>query len=104
MFPERLQLAYDLIPAGTDVIVSHQPPYGHCDEPDPRYCIGESGGNHCGSHELAGAIERVQPEIVICGHIHGGHGVSKHGRTRIYNVAIVDEAFRPVNPITVIDV
>lgn len=100
-WPENLKLAYDQIPEGTDIILSHQPPYGYGDVADPRY------QKHLGSVELMDTIERVEPRLVICGHIHGGFGHYEHeinrGRTDIYNVSLVNEAYTPVNPVTVIE-
>jgi hypothetical protein len=40
---------------------------------------------------------------VICGHVHGGFGRYEHQGIRIYNVSVVDEAYRLVNAPTVID-
>jgi hypothetical protein len=99
--PEALKAIYNAIPEGIDILVSHQPPFGHCDTPGPPY---GNGTTHVGSKELFDAIIRVQPDIVLCGHIHGGYGHSKIGRTTVYNVSLVDEAYRPVNPVTVIEV
>lgn len=100
--PYRLADCYACIPEGVNIIVSHQPPFGYGDEPDPRYCLGE-GPTHVGSHELLATIQRVQPDMVICGHIHGGHGSYKIGRTTVYNVSLVNEAYQPVNGVTEIE-
>jgi hypothetical protein len=40
---------------------------------------------------------------VICGHVHGGAGHYEHEGIPIYNVGVVDEAYRLVNAPTVID-
>jgi len=59
------------------VLVSHSPPYGHVDE---------NGGTHLGSHAVLEAIERVEPCLVICGHIHSCWGqTSILGLTEIHN-------------------
>lgn len=52
---------------------------------------------HIGRRELLDAIERVRPKVVIRGHVHGGLGRSEHQRIPIYNVSVVDEAYRLVN-------
>ena len=49
------------------------------------------------------AIERVQPRIVICGHVHESFGRIEHQGIPIYNVSVVDEAHRLVNAPTVIE-
>ncbi len=98
--PRDLEAIYATIPNGTDILVSHQPPYGHGD----RALDLDSGRvQHVGSRELLTAIERVRPRIVICGHVHGGYGRYEHLGIPIYNVSVVDEGYRLVNPPMVID-
>jgi 3',5'-cyclic AMP phosphodiesterase CpdA len=92
---------YAGIPAGVDILVSHQPPYGYGDEV-PDFMSGKL--RHEGSRQLLAAIDRVQPKVVICGHIHEGHGRTEHNGTQIYNVSVVDEQYRLVHPVTVIEV
>lgn len=98
--PRDLEPVYAAIPEGIDILVSHQPPYGHVDEVfDPV------AGRlvHLGSRELLAAIERVRPKVVVCGHIHGGFGRSEHEGIPIYNVSILDERYRLENAPTVIE-
>jgi Icc-related predicted phosphoesterase len=92
--PSQLEKHYDAIPANTDIIVSHQPPYGYGDTLDARYRTSADEDPHVGSKELLAAIDRVKPGAVICGHIHGSHGTYNRNGTAIYNVAIVDEDYR----------
>ena len=99
--PRELTAVYDTIPAGVDILVSHQPPYGYCDEV-PHYLTGRM--SHQGSRELLAAIDRVKPKVVICGHIHEGHGVRTHNGTLIYNVSVVDEHYRLAHPVTIIEI
>lgn len=96
--PDRLAAHYDAIPAGTDIVISHQPPFGYGDSPG-----GSRQSEHIGSRELLAAIDRVRPRLVICGHIHGGHGRYARNGSLICNVGVVDEAYRLVHPATVID-
>jgi hypothetical protein len=97
----HLAQRYDRIPFGTDIIVSHSPPYGYGD-----FVKGDQGKRdpHQGSKALLAAIDRVRPSIVICGHIHEGVGKSVHtvqsaDSTKqhvvtIYNASVVDENYR----------
>jgi hypothetical protein len=77
-----------------------RPPYGYGDS---TFDLDSRRVEHVGSRELLVAIERARPRIVICGHAHGGFGRYEHQGIPIYNVSVVDESYRLVNPPTVID-
>lgn len=78
-----------------DVLITHAPPKGYCDM---------LGSTHLGDGELASAINSKIPRIHICGHIHAGAGRQTRGsRQTVYNVAICNEQYKPVNPVTIID-
>jgi 3',5'-cyclic AMP phosphodiesterase CpdA len=98
--PRDLERLYAAIPDGTDIVVSHQPPYGYGDQ---AFNLDSRRVEHVGSRELLVVIERVRPRIVICGHVHGGYGRYEHKGIPIYNVSVVDETYRLVNAPTVID-
>ena len=97
--PSDLERVYAATPAAIDILVSDQPPlyYG-----DYTFNLDSGRVDHVGSRELLDAIERVRPRIVICGHVHGGFGRYEHQGIPIYNVSVVDEAYRLVNAPTVI--
>jgi 3',5'-cyclic AMP phosphodiesterase CpdA len=98
--PRELAAIYAAIPAHIDILISHQPPYGYGD----RHVDAGSGRvEHLGSRELLAAIDRVRPKLVICGHIHDGHGRADHAGIPIYNVSVVDEQYRLTYPPTWID-
>lgn len=98
--PRDLEPIYARIPEGTDILISHQPPYGYGD----RTFDVESGHLlHVGSRELLVAIERMRLRLVFCGHVHGGFGRYEHAGIPIYNVSVVDERYRLVNEPTVVD-
>ncbi len=101
--PHDLAPVYALIPGCTNILVSHGPAYGYGDTVDPKYVIGDADP-HVGSHELLATIDRVKPQIVICGHIHGGYGKYQHGDSTIYNVSVVNEQYQLVNAPTLIEV
>ena len=85
-----LAAKYAPIPGDTDVLICHGPPRGYGDL---------ASGAHVGSTALVEAIERVQPRLLLCGHIHPGFGRYRHGETEIINAALVDDDYRPVNPV-----
>lgn len=99
--PDHLADIYADIPRGVDIIVSHQPPFGFGDQVARKWRQpDEDPDGHVGSVELLAAIDRVQPKVVICGHIHSGYGSYQYNHTTIHNVAIVNEAYERVNPPT----
>lgn len=62
-----------------DVMILHSPPKGIADR--------TSGGVSVGSTAIFEAIERVQPTLALCGHIHDSWGQNGHiGRTRVVNL------------------
>ena len=48
-------------------------------------------------------LERVQPQLMVCGHIHPAYGRYRLGATEIINASLVDEDYRPVNPVIKIE-
>lgn len=97
MQPEdRLKDLYAPIPAGLDILVSHQPPYGYGDL--------SSTDGRIGSKALGNVIVAKKPRVVVCGHIHAGHGLSVmdvgEAHVKIYNVSIVDERYQLTWPPT----
>jgi Icc-related predicted phosphoesterase len=84
---------YDKIPVGTDIIISHGPPYGFGDLTDR--------GESVGSQALLDKIKEIKPKYVITGHIHSARGIYEidHGQqvTTVINAAILDEKYQPVN-------
>lgn len=64
---------------GDAVLVVHSPPKNHCDS--------AGSGLHLGSTAIAAAIERAQPKLAVCGHIHESWGErSNIGETEVANL------------------
>ena len=42
-------------------------------------------GRHAGSKALRSFVDRTEPALVVCGHIHEGRGVERVGRTTVVN-------------------
>lgn len=75
---------FKLIPTSLDILVVHGPPYGYCDD------LGRTKrAQHKGSKSLLARIKIVKPPLVVCGHIHGGHGTAKiDNTTTVVNAAV----------------
>ena len=58
---------WDQIPLNTDIVVSHTPPYTHCDESPSRR-------RAAGCEALRRRLWRVRPRLHVCGHVHEGRG------------------------------
>jgi Icc-related predicted phosphoesterase len=73
---EEAKRALDSCPGRLDVLVLHSPPKGHLD-----------GDRSLGSEALLHAIERVQPSVAVCGHVHECAGEETTiGSTRLFNL------------------
>ncbi|MEP5008543.1 metallophosphoesterase, partial [Roseobacter sp.] len=63
----------------TDILISHSPPKGVLDR--------ASNGMSLGSVTVLDTIKRVQPKLVLCGHIHDCWGQSANiGESRVVNL------------------
>lgn len=85
-----LRHIYSRIPNDTDILITHGPPHGVCDL--------DLDGRHIGSRELRDRVVKVQPRLLICGHIHGAYGTGQIGETLVANVSRVNDLYKPVNP------
>jgi len=70
------------------IVVVHQPPRGVQD----TLFNGESSG----SVSLHRFIEEVQPDLLLCGHIHEARGVGRIGATRVVNAGELRRGFGAV--------
>jgi len=86
---EALRAKWDLIPADTDVLVTHGPPRGHGDR--------TSDGRHEGCDDLLAAVERIKPRYHLFGHIHEAAGITRNEHTTFVNASVCDLAYKPVN-------
>jgi predicted phosphohydrolase len=90
-----LRAKWDRIPPGTDVLVTHGPPFGVLDRTD--------ADEQVGCADLLDVIGRIRPRLHLFGHIHEGYGRETRDGTTFVNASICDRAYRPVNPPVVID-
>ncbi len=69
-----------------DVLICHSPPHGVADV--------TSAGQSVGSTAIRAAVERLQPALALCGHIHDSWGrEGRIGATRVVNLGPVPTWF-----------
>lgn len=76
------------IPDDTDILITHQPPYGVLDF---------SENIHYGDNGLLEAISKVRPKYHLFGHIHNAHGVVKTKDTTFINASMVNDDYVLIN-------
>lgn len=90
-----LKYQWDKIPKGTDILITHGPPFSILDK------VG--GYTSVGSETLESSVLSKKPKIHIFGHIHEGYGKQSSKHTDFYNVAIINEKYELVNKPTEIE-
>lgn len=105
---DALRAKWDLIPADTDVLITHGPPFGHLD--GAARSVGDWFGDgdvvdveHVGCEELRAALDRVRPRVHVFGHIHEAYGQDSLDGTLLVNASNCDADYAPVNPPIVVD-
>ena len=82
-------IAYDhsesLIPEGTDVVITHEPPITILDE---------SAGRNWGNIPLLNRIKEVKPRYHFFGHAHDGYGTIKQNGIIFSNASLLDDQCR----------
>jgi len=89
---------YKAVDTDTDVVITHGPPYGVADK------VISALHPHVGSAQCDMMIRDIKPKHVICGHIHEGFGHYELGETEVWNVAIMDARYQPLNSPVMIEV
>lgn len=92
---EDIKRHWDMIPKGTDILVTHSPPI-HILDFTPR-------GGSVGCADLAYRINEIKPEIHIFGHIHHSAGQKHQDGVSYYNASVCNEIYLPYNPVTIIE-
>jgi len=83
---ELKELAAQIPPC--DILISHGPPQGYGD----RMTF-----SHVGDQNLTDNLERISPQLLVCGHIHEASGISEHPNVEqgIWNVSYLDRNYEP---------
>jgi Icc-related predicted phosphoesterase len=88
---------WSLISDDTDVLITHQPPYG------VRDCVieGSNEGSKSLWHEV---INRIKPKIHCFGHIHESYGMLKQSDITFVNASVLDAEYYCVNEPILIEI
>lgn len=94
-YHEYIGTHWDMIPAGTDILVTHGPAYGILDQ--VRMLGSPNMGAHVGCELLADKILEIKPKLHVSGHIHEGRGVFVDKRNTItyVNTSSLTERYEP---------
>ncbi|MDI1248020.1 MAG: metallophosphatase domain-containing protein [Lacunisphaera sp.] len=92
---EEIRKHWQLIPPGTDIVVSHGPASGIMDR--------SLQGKPQGCADLLQRLGEVQPRLHVCGHIHSGYGKASLNGTIMVNASICNEAYYPSNAPLVVE-
>lgn len=88
---EEIKRYWDMIPENTDVLITHGPPHGICDE---AYRVGFNITEHVGCKDLFDATLRIAPKLHLFGHIHySGQTSYIAPKTTYANVSMLNEAY-----------
>jgi Icc-related predicted phosphoesterase len=82
---------WELIPANTDILITHGPVHGILDRTFSNI--------HAGCEDLKHAINRLKPKVHICGHIHEGYGMLDKEETLFINASVLNLKYELVNAV-----
>lgn len=72
------------VPEDTDVLITHQPPFGILDFSD---------NYHYGSKSLLQRVELIKPQLHLFGHIHNAYGLLHRKSTTFSNAALLGDDY-----------
>nr|3RL3_A Chain A, Metallophosphoesterase MPPED2 [Rattus norvegicus] len=88
---------WNLIPEGTDILMTHGPPLGFRDWVPKEL-------QRVGCVELLNTVQRrVRPKLHVFGGIHEGYGTMTDGYTTYINASTCTVSFQPTNPPIIFD-
>lgn len=90
-----LRQRWDLIPEGTELLITHGPPRGVLDR-----CW---DGRRVGCEDLLDAVRRLRPRLHVFGHIHESRGREAQGGTIFVNASVCTQRYKPTQPVQVVD-
>ncbi len=84
-----IQKHWDLIPADTNILVTHGPAHKILDT--------TVSGHNAGCEDLLDTINTIRPKVHLCGHIHEAYGTIKKWGTTFINASVLNEKYQMVN-------
>lgn len=85
------------IPDNVDVLITHGPPYGYGDR--------VTYGDHVGEPGLTDELLRINPLLVVTGHIHEDYGHHRGpGGIDVYNVSRNTVRYEPINEVVYVTI
>jgi Icc-related predicted phosphoesterase len=82
---DKILTHWKKIPAGTDVLITHGPPFGILD--GDYYANGDLKAN-VGCMDLLNMVKELKPKLHVFGHIHADYGVEQREETLFVNCAL----------------
>jgi Icc-related predicted phosphoesterase len=92
---EEIQKHWNLIPADTNVLMTHGPVLGIHDV--------VINGTHVGCRDLLAKVKNIKPRVHVCGHIHEGYGTTQKFGLQFINASALNETYELVNKPVVFD-
>jgi Icc-related predicted phosphoesterase len=80
---------WKLIPADTNILISHGPAFGILD-----VLVNEQ---HAGCKDLLERVLDIKPSVVVSGHIHESYGTTKRHGIKFINASVLNESYELVN-------
>jgi Icc-related predicted phosphoesterase len=85
----EIQKHWDLIPADSDIVITHGPAFGIHDR--------LISGMPVGCEDLLPTLQRIAPKVHLCGHIHEAYGERQVGDTLFLNASILNVRYEIAN-------
>jgi len=93
---EEIAKYWDMIPADTDIIVTHGPPLNYGD-------LTTRDQQNVGCADLLKVVNKIQPRYHVFGHIHEAYGINETPKTTFVNASVLNLQYQMVNdPISIV--
>lgn len=97
---EPIEKHWRMIPADTQVLITHGPPFGIMDKVNRD----DGSKEHAGCPSLLKRLDEVQPVAHLFGHIHEGRGHRQVSGIDYYNISTMNEHYQMVHDPVLVDI